>query len=37
MARILIVDDEEALRAPIMLIYHAGLATEWPISWQVTH
>ena len=25
------------MHSSIALIYHAVLATEWPISWQVTH
>jgi hypothetical protein len=25
------------VHSSIALIYHAVLATEWPISWQVTH
>jgi hypothetical protein len=25
------------MHSSIALIYHAVLATEWPISWQMTH
>jgi hypothetical protein len=32
-----LVGHLSSMHSSIALIYHAVLATKWPISWQVTH